>query len=65
MHGVVATFDEHRGYGTIRAADGAEVFFHCTRILDGSRTVDVGATVAYRLVPGHHGRLEAAAITKP
>jgi cold shock CspA family protein len=64
MTGVVATFDDHRGYGTITAADGTDVFFHCTRIADGTRQVDVGAAVAFNLVPGHHGRDEAAGIAK-
>jgi cold shock CspA family protein len=62
--GVVATFDDHRGYGTIVASDGSEVFFHCTRIADGTRRVDVGARVSFELIPGHHGRYEASAITK-
>jgi cold shock CspA family protein len=64
LTGVVESFDDHRGYGTIRADDGTDVFFHCTRIADGSRTIDVGAAVTYDLVPGHHGRYEAAAVTK-
>jgi cold shock CspA family protein len=64
LTGIVESFDDHRGYGTIRSADGTDVFFHCTRIADGSRTIDVGAAVTYDLVPGHHGRYEAAAVTK-
>ncbi len=64
MDGVVSTFDEHRGYGTLRADDGREVFFHCTRIADGSRSVEVGAPVTFELVPGHGGRWEAAAVGK-
>ena len=60
MHGVVAAFDEHRGYGTVRAEDGRELFFQCTRIADGSRTIPVGAAVTFTVVPGHHGRWEAA-----
>ena len=64
MTGVVDAFDEHRGYGTIRRADGTDVFFHCTRIADGSRTIDVGTAVTFDLVPGHHGRVEAAGVTK-
>lgn len=64
MHGVVVAFDEHRGYGTIRADGGDELFFHCTRIADGTRTVEVGAEVGFEVVPGHHGRYEAAAITE-
>jgi cold shock CspA family protein len=64
MDGVVETFDDHRGYGTLRTSDGTEVFFHCTRIGDGTRTVEVGAPVTFDLVPGLGGRWEAAAVTK-
>jgi cold shock CspA family protein len=64
MLGVVATFDDQKGYGTLRQPDGVEVFFHCTRIADGTRTIDVGAPVTFDLVPGHHGRDEAADITR-
>lgn len=64
MDGVVLTFDDHKGYGTLRAGDGTEVFFHCTRIADGTRTIDVGAPVTFELVPGLGGRWEAAAVTK-
>ena len=63
MHGVVAAFDEHKGYGTVRADDGAELFFHCTRIADGTRTIPVGTTVTFSVIPGHRGHWEAAAIT--
>lgn len=62
--GVVATFDDHRGYGTIAAADGRELFFHCTRIVDGTRTIDVGTPVTFRVVPGHGGRWEAAGVSR-
>ena len=58
--GTVVTFDEHRGYGTVRAADGRELFFHCTAIADGSRRIPVGAAVVFTVVPGHRGRWEAA-----
>jgi cold shock CspA family protein len=62
--GHVAEFDEHKGYGTITADDGTAYFFHCTRIADGTRTIDPGATVTFAVVPGHRGRWEAAAIAK-
>jgi cold shock CspA family protein len=63
--GVVATWDEHRGYGTIRDDEtGAEHFFHCTQLLDGTRTIDDGAPVEFELAPGHLGRWEATRITK-
>jgi cold shock CspA family protein len=63
--GVVATWDDRRGYGTIRADDtGAEHFFHCTRIADGSRTIEEGAPVDFEVVPGRLGRWEAARVVK-
>ena len=60
--GTVVAFDEHRGYGTVRAEDGRELFFHCTAIADGSRRIDVGAGVVFAVVPGHRGTREAADI---
>ncbi len=60
--GQVVAFDERVGFGAVRAADGTELFFHCTAIADGSRTIEVGAEVIFQVVPGHHGRWEAAAV---
>ena len=60
----VATFDDHRGYGMLRTADGTELFFHCTALVDGSRTVEVGTEVSAQVVPGRLGRWEAARIEK-
>ena len=62
MHGVVASFDDFKGYGTVRADDGVEYFFHCTRIADGTRTIAVGVTVDFDVVPGHRGRWEASGL---
>ena len=59
--GVVAAFDEQAGLGTITTAGGDELPFHCTQIADGSRRIDVGAEVAFELLP-RLGRWEAAAI---
>ncbi|MDQ3304607.1 MAG: cold shock domain-containing protein [Actinomycetota bacterium] len=61
MRGVVVDFDERRGWGTVGDA-GEELFFHCTAIADGSRTIPVGTLVAYDVVPGHRGRWEAWAV---
>jgi cold shock CspA family protein len=58
--GTVVDFDEHRGYGKVRAADGRELFFHCTAIADGSRRIPVGTEVVFAVVPGHRGMWEAA-----
>lgn len=58
--GTVVTFDDHGGYGRVRASDGVELFFHCTAVADGSRTIAVGTGVVFRVVPGRLGRWEAA-----
>ncbi len=35
--GIVATFDDAKGFGTVREDDtGVEHFFHCTAIADGT-----------------------------
>ena len=62
--GEVVSFDDPRGYGTVRVADGddRELFFHCTAIADGTRTIDVGAEVEFEVVPGRLGRWEATAL---
>jgi CspA family cold shock protein len=60
MRGVVLEFDFHRGFGTVRGEDGRELFFHCTRIADGTRDIPVGSEVSFSVVPGHHGKWEAA-----
>lgn len=59
--GVVAEFDEHVGLGVVTSSeDGRRYPFHCTQIADGTRTIDVGAPVAFEVVPGHRGEWEAA-----
>ena len=63
VSGLVAEFDEEKGFGTVEADDGASYFFHCTAIADGSRTIAVGTKVMFEVVAGHLGRWEAARIT--
>lgn len=54
--GVVDTFDDLAGVGTvIDDATGATWFLHCTRIADGSRTIDVGTPVLFAAVLGPTG----------
>jgi len=60
--GVVASFDDPRGLGTVRADDGTEYPFHCTAIADGTRTIDEGVAVDFEIVAGRLGRWEAAGI---
>lgn len=62
--GTVADFDEHAGFGTVRAEDGRELFFHCTQLTDGTRTIEVGAQVNFEIVPAPLGRWEAARVEK-
>jgi hypothetical protein len=60
--GTVVEFDAERGRGVVEGAGGVRLEFHCTRVTDGSRSVPVGASVRYQVVPGALGRWEAAAI---
>ncbi len=72
--GRVATFDVRRGVGVVvdestfaedSEADDLEragLFFHCTAIADGSRTIECGQTVAYELSPGATGGWEATSV---
>ena len=64
MRGTVAEFDEPKGYGTVRTTDGRDLFFHCTQIADGTRTIPLGATVEFEVVAGHKGNWEAADIRR-
>jgi cold shock CspA family protein len=61
MDGVVAAFDEPRGLGTVDA-DGTAYPFHCTALLDGSRTVAVGTAVTFEVRAAGMGRWEATRI---
>ena len=60
--GTVVAFDPTRGYGRIAGPDGVEHDFHLTAIAGGSRTIEVGTTVAFDVVAGHLGRWEAARV---
>jgi cold shock CspA family protein len=62
--GVVEEFDEQRGLGTILADDGDVLPFHCTAIADGSRSVEPGRRVQFRVAPGLSGRWEATRVEK-
>ena len=63
VSGVVVDFDDHRGYGTVHADDGRDLFFHCSHVANGTRTIAVGTRVVAEVVPGHLGRWEAAGLT--
>ena len=57
--GTVAEFDEGVGLGAVAGAGGERYPFHCTQIAGGSRTIDVGASVTFTVIPGHGGVWEA------
>jgi cold shock CspA family protein len=61
--GVVASFDEPVGLGTIVGADGIEYLFHCIEIADGSRAIDPGTNVSFEPLT-KFGRWEAANIRR-
>lgn len=64
LEGQVRSFDAHRGLGAIEAADGRRYPFHCAEIADGSREVEEGASVVFRVAPGHLGSWQAVAVEK-
>jgi len=63
MQGTVAEFDEVKGFGTVHTDDGRDLFFHCTQIADGTRTIPAGVRVEFEIVPGRNGRWEAAQLS--
>ena len=63
IDGRVSTFDEERGLGTVTAEDGRLLGFHCTAVADGSRSIAVGSTVRFRVVPANLGTWEATGLT--
>ena len=62
MRGRVTAFDEQRGLGTVEA-EGTTYPFHCTQIADGTRSIEVGTSVAFEVVAGGMGRWEAGSVT--
>ena len=60
--GRVTAFDDAAGWGTVVDDDGTERTFHCTAVTDGTRTIDPGTRVGYRVVPGRNGHWEATEV---
>ncbi len=60
--GEVVSFDEDRGWGTVEDGGGHQLWFHCTAVADGTRTIEVGTAVRYRVVAGNLGRWEATGL---
>jgi len=63
LSGTVSEFDDHRGLGIVVDKGGTPYPFHCTAIVDGSRSVAVGTEVTFSVRPGHLGRIEACSIS--
>lgn len=61
--GRVVAFDAEVGLGEVDTDGGERFGFHCTAITDGSRRIDVGTRVTFRVGPGGPGRWEASEIT--
>lgn len=61
--GTVTELDEAVGLGTVTAAGGGTHRFHVVEIADGTRSVDVGRTVTFELLP-KFGRYEAGSLAK-
>ncbi len=60
--GTVDHFDEAEGLGTVRDDEGTSYPFHCTAIVDGTRTIAVDTAVTFRIVPARVGRWEATSV---
>ncbi len=61
--GLVEEFDEAVGLGTVLAANGEHLPFHCTQIADGTRVIAPGTAVCFEVVAGHAGQWEAARLS--
>jgi hypothetical protein len=48
----------------VTADDGTPFAFHCTRLADGSREIEIGVPVEFVVIPGGLGRWEAGVITR-
>jgi cold shock CspA family protein len=60
--GRVASFDPEVGLGQVEDDLGRTYPFHCVAIVDGSRHIERGARVRFRVAAGLPGRWEAADI---
>jgi cold shock CspA family protein len=60
--GTVESFDDAVGLGEVVTGDGRRFAFQCIEIADGTRTIRVGARVAFG-VRSRFGRREAMAVT--
>lgn len=62
--GTVVDFDADRGLGAVRDDAGDVIPFHCTALVDGSRSVAVGTRVTFVTAAGHRGLIEARGLVR-
>ena len=56
--GTVKWFNPEKGYGFISQNDGEDLFVHFSEIkMDGFKTLDEGAAVAFDVTTGQNGKL--------
>lgn len=61
--GRVTEFDQERGTGVVvDETDRSAYPFHSTSITDGTRSIEVGRSVVFRVQLGQLGRTEAAEV---
>jgi len=63
LNGIVAEYCDAKGLGSVTCDDGRAYLFHVVEIADGTRTVEVGQSVRFRLVP-RFGTFEAGRLRK-
>ena len=63
LTGTVTEFSDTKGLGTVTGDDGVSYLFHVIEIADGTRTIDVGQTVDFRLLP-RFGTFQAGRLRK-
>ena len=61
----VKCFDDSRGIGYLHHdGHGEDIFFHCTQLIDRTRSIDVGRKVLAEVRTGKTGAPEAYKIVK-
>lgn len=61
LTGTVTDFDVEVGWGVVTSGR-ADYPFHSTALVDGTRLIDIGTTVAFEVVPGRMGRWEGSGL---
>lgn len=63
LSGTVSEFDDAVGLGLVTLPSGEEYQFHCIEIVDGTRSIAVGASVTFDLLP-RFGQMQAGSLVK-